>query len=196
MDSFEFALGRCRMSEGVLTIERSDPEKMGRWGVFRAEFTASWKYQPRRTALWLGRTALLGLLFVILLGYLYTEYSVEAPLVVGFSILGLLAIIGPLEAQYRRAARVRRRIQRRITDQRRLTCPEQICLDEITGVKLHAVSTGAIFVDGQILLIQFDDSGEPATTYLGFPNFMGDELDTARTLFETRGLTIEERPHD
>lgn len=196
MGSFEFAFGRCTMSDGLLTINRSDPESMGRLKVLRTGFAASWKHQPGQTALWLGRTALLGLLFVILVGYLYTAYSVEPPLVVSLSILGMLAIIGPLEVNYRRAARERRRIQRRLADQRRLTWPGQLRLDDITGVKVQPVSTGANLVDGQILLIQYNESGEQATTYLGFPKFMGDELETAQSLFEKHGLTIKGTTHD
>lgn len=51
------------MSDGVLTIERANPETMGRWEVFRTGMTTSWKYQPRRFILSLGRAVLLGLVF-------------------------------------------------------------------------------------------------------------------------------------
>lgn len=196
MDEFECAFGHCTVGDKMLTVKRSNPETIGRWEIFRTGFTTSWEHQPRRTVQWLGRTALLGLIFIGLVAYLYAGFSVEPPLVIGMSVLGVIALIGPLEITYRQALRERRRIQQMLADEGRLSYPEQIHLDDITDVSIQSVSTGAFLTDGQILLLKYRDSGETATTYLGFPKFMSDELEAARSLFEQRDLPITEKTHD
>lgn len=195
MDEFECAFGHCTVSDEVLTVKRSNPETMGRWEVFRTGLTTSWEHQRRRTGRWLGKTALLGLAFTGLVAYLYTAFSVEPPLVIGMSVLGVIALLGPLEVAYRRALRDRRRIQQMLADEGRLSYPEQIPLDDITGVSIQSVSTGIFLTDGQIVVLEFCESGDAARTYLGFPKFMSDELETARSLFE-QCIPITEKTHD
>lgn len=190
MGAFKCASGRCTMSDGVLTIERSNPETWGRWEVFRTGLTMSWEHQPRRTALSLGRTALLGLVFVGLVVYFSAVFGAEPPFVVGMGVLGVLGLLGPLEMNYRRVLRVRRRIQQKLAGDRRLSYPAQIPLDDITGVSVQSISTGAFLTDGHIVLIEFHESGGTATTYLGFPELMSDQRETECSLFKQNGVPI------
>ncbi len=196
MDAFECAFGRCTVSDGVVTIERADPETMGRRTVLRTAVATSWEHQPRRTALRLGSTALLGLVYLGLVASFSTAFAVEPPLVGGLGLLGVLALLGPLEVTYRRAVRERRQIRRRLAGERRVSSPAQIPLDDITGVSIRTVSTGTLFSDGHILVIDFHDAGAAARTYLGFPEFMSAELATARSLFEHHGIPVTAKTHD
>lgn len=196
MDEFDCAFGQCTVSDGVLTVKRSNPESMGRWEVFRTGLTTSLEHQPRRAVLWLGRTALLGLVFIGLVAYVYIAYSVDATLLIGMSVLGVIALIGPLEVTYRRVLRERRRIQQTLADEGEMSDSKHIPLNDISGVTIQSISTGAVFADGQIVLVEFRELGTTAITYLGFPKFMSDELATARSLFEELGVPITAKTSD
>lgn len=190
MEQFDVAFGRCTVGDGVLRVERADPAEMGRWELFRTELSQSASYRPWATRAWIGVILALGLIFVGILGFLYASNPAVAPLVGGLALGGLLVVGGSVELRYRRELRERRRLQATLAEEFSLARPTQIPLDEITGVTVRPASTGRFLSDGYFFLVHFQTDGEEATVPLGFPDFMNEEMSTARMLFEQREVPI------
>lgn len=187
---FECARGSCTVDDEFLTIEQPAPEKMTRWNALRIGLSTSWDHQPRKTIKLLGKPALLVLIFIGLLSYLHTQYVVETSVMVGLSILGIVALIGPLEMAYRQARQKRRTMKSNLANNATLTYPDRIPLEEIIDVNIEAISGGNTLIDGHLLVVKFNKNGTIGTTYLGFPEFMSEELDAAVRAFEQEGIVL------
>lgn len=192
MEQFDIAFGSCTVREGVLVIERRDPEEMGRWEVFREGLSMNLEYRPWVTVGQLGVMVVLGLIFVGLLWSLYASNPAVAPLVGGLGFLGLAVVGGSLELGYRRGMRARRRLQKTLADEFSIAYPNRISLAEITGVTVRPVSTGLFLGDGRLFLIHFQRDRTKKTTPLGFPEFMSEERATVRNLFEDQEITFSD----
>jgi hypothetical protein len=105
-------------------------------------------------------------------------------------LLGLVVGVAPLEWSYRRAMSQRRQLRETLSDEFQLNQPRRITLDEITAITVRPVSTKLLLSDGILLLVHFHHNGIDATTYLGFPEFMIEELSTAQTIFEQHGIPV------
>jgi hypothetical protein len=190
MPQFDIAFGYCTVRDGALVIERTDPEEMGRWEVFREGLGMNLAYRPWATVVYLGVVLCLGVVFVALLLSLYASNPAVAPLVGGLGFFGLTVVGGSLELGYRRGIRARRRLQNTLADEFAVAYPDRIPLDEITGVTVRSVSTGLFFSDGRLFLVHFHRGQKEQTTPLGFPEFMSEERSAARRLFEDHGIAF------
>ncbi|MFB6095731.1 MAG: hypothetical protein ABEJ71_04645, partial [Halodesulfurarchaeum sp.] len=92
MAAFDVALGRCAFRADTLVIERDDPEAMGRVALLRRGLRSAVATRPRYSAASLGTIGVLALVFVALLGYIYTANPAVAPLVGGLAALGGIVI--------------------------------------------------------------------------------------------------------
>lgn len=190
IQQFDIALGHCTVRDGVLVVDRSDPDEMGRWEVFRNGLRRGMEYRPWITGVWIVGSLLLGLVFLVLLVDIYASNPAVAPLVGLLAILGVLAVTVPLEVSYRRAMRQRRRLRTTLADEFHLVDADRVPLDDVTGVTVRSVSTGSLLGDGSLVLVHFRHDGDGAATYLGFPGFMTGERATARDVFERYGIDV------
>lgn len=191
-ERFEFAFGQGSVQEGDLLLDRTDPEEVGRLGVFRRGLAANAAQRPWKTRLGLIVGLLLGLVFVGLLGILYASNPALTPLLVLLAGLFALAVLGPLEWNYRRSSAVRERQRAALSEEFDLVRPERIPLQDIVRVTERQVATPRGFPDGEFLLVHFETGDGTATTALGFPAMMDSEKARARTMLEELGIPIGE----
>lgn len=192
MKQFDIAFGSCSVRDGVLIIERRNPEEMSRWTVLREGLSMNLEHRPGGTVARLGVVVVLGLIFVGLLWYLYASNPAVAPLVAGLGVFGLAVVGGSLELGYRRGMRARRRLKQTLADEFSIAYPNRIPLAEITGVTVRPVSTGLFLSDGRLFLIHFRQEGKKKTTPFGFPGFMSEERAAARNLFENHEIPLSD----
>lgn len=187
-ERFDIAFGQCRVQNGGLVIERASLEELDRWETLRRALAASFEHQPRRFGLVAGSLLLLIGGLVALLVDLYRTNPAAAPIMAGLAVLGLAAIFVPLEWSYRRSRRQRNGMRRALADEFNLRRPAHIPFEAVTDVTVRTVRPGGSRSDGRVLLVHHTTQGIEATTYLGFPAFMDDELATAMRIFERHGV--------
>lgn len=187
---FDIALGHCTVQDDVLVINRPNSDELTRLEVLRNGLTTSFDHQPWFTGLRLGGLLILGLIFAYLLVYLYASNPAVAPLVGVLGFIGLVAGVAPLEWSYRRAMSQRQQLRQTLSDEFQLSQPRRIPVDEITEITVRSVSTKLLLSDGFLMLVHFHHDGNDATTYLGFPEFMTEELSTAQTIFEQHEIPV------
>lgn len=187
---FDIALGRCSVRDGVLVIDRSDPDAMGRLELFRNGISTWLEHRPLSLAGRLGVSLALGLLLVALLVWLYLSNPAVAPLIVLLGLLGALVVAVPLEASYRRAIRTRDQLRTELADEFRLVDAARVPLTDVTGVTVREITTGGLLGDGALAIVCFEHDDGEAATYLGFPEVMADERATAKEVFEHYGIDV------
>ncbi|MFB6266707.1 MAG: hypothetical protein ABEI31_03530 [Halodesulfurarchaeum sp.] len=193
MAAFDIALGRCAIRDDALVIDRDDPEAMGRVTLFRRGLRTALATRPRYSAASLGTIAVLTLVFVALLGYIYTANPAAAPLVVGLAALGGIVVVGSLEYAYRRAIRGRRRLRAAIEEDHTIEDAEHIPLEQISHVTERPVAANGPLAGGHLLLVHWTADGADVSTYLGFPTGMEADAEIAGQVFDQHGITVEER---
>jgi hypothetical protein len=192
---FELAFGQCSIRGDTLRIERPDPETLGRKEVFRYGLVRNLEYRLLYTILRLGGLLVLSLVLAYLLMYVYLSNPAVAPLVLVLGLLGVLALGVPIERIYRQATSEREELRRELAREFQLQRPRVLSLADITDVTLKSASSHSDLTNGHLLLIHFHHDGDEATTYLGIPEFMPEELATAQAIFEDYGLAQPD-PHN
>lgn len=187
-DEFGIAFGHCRLQDGALVIERPAFDELGRVGTLWHALATGLEHRPSVFGAVGGGLLLLVVLLGVLLVDLYLANPALAPIVTGLGVLGLVAVSIPLEWSYRRSIRQRNALRRSLAAEFDLRRPAAIPIEDITGVTVRSADLDGPFHRGHLLLVHYTVDGTEATTSLGFPDFMDDELATATAIFDRYGL--------
>lgn len=190
MDEFQIALGRVRIEDGVLAIDRPASDEIGRWRLFRWSVSNLAGHRPLYVGGYFLAFVILGGVFVWQLVDIYSANPAAAPIVVGLLLLGGVVVGGALEHAYRRGMRHRDELVSDLESSFDLRRPDRIPVGDITGVTIRDVNENGPFVTGTQFLVHFDRNGDRATTRLGIPGYMTEDIDHARSMFETHDIPV------